>query len=238
MSRKTTVLLTGATGSLGASTLALLLADPSITVLAILRSLAKSAPFLTSKYSPQISSGQLSLLEIPDMTVPGAFDEPASRADAIMHIATPLAYDNLLEKLVKPSWEIVHNVLQAAEKSPRVTRVVITGSLVATMLLPRDLFSNKLITPLDFNPITLAEAESSPLAAYQYSKVHAEKMAWKFMSEQKRGFDLIFLLAPSITGRSLQERFKPEKGNLGGQPGLFMGLFDVQRPGFLFPYFA
>lgn len=235
---KTTVLLTGATGSLGASTLPRLLSDSNINVIAVLRSFAKSSAFLKSKYGPQISSGQLSLVEIPDMAVPAAFDEPASKSDAIMHIATPLAYDNLMEKLVKPSWAIVHNILSAAEKSSRVKRVIITGSLLAAVRIPEGLFTGKTITEEDWNPITLDDAEASPSSAYQYSKVHAEQEAWKFMKDTDRSFDLIFMLAPSITGRSLQGGFKPEKGLLGGQPGMYKALFDVDTPGFVFPQFA
>src|ERR1700761_8804071 len=141
-----TVLLTGATGSLGATTLAHLLADPNIAVIAVLRSLAKSEAFLRLKYASQVSSGRLSFVEAADMTAPNVFDEPASRADAIIHIATPLAYDNLMEKLVKPSWEIVHNVLSAAEKSDRVKRVIVTGSLVAAVQIPQGLFSDRTIS--------------------------------------------------------------------------------------------
>ena len=234
----TTVLLTGATGSLGASTLVHLMAVPNITVIAVLRSLAKSEAFLRTKYATEVSSGRLSFVEIADMTTPHAFDEPASKTDAIMHIATPFATDNLLEKMIKPSWPILHNVLSAAEKSERVKRVIITGSMVSTMKIPEDLFSGKTITEESWNPIALEEAEQNPSTAYQYSKVYAEKKAWEFMKEKPRAFDLIFLLAPSILGRSLQGSFKPEKNNLGGQPGLYKALFDVEKPGFLYPHFG
>ncbi|KIW73899.1 hypothetical protein PV04_01979 [Phialophora macrospora] len=234
-----TILLTGATGSLGASTLARLLSEANFAVIAVLRSSAKSEPFLRAKYASHVSSGRLSFVEIPDMTAPHAFDEPAARADAILHIATPLAYDDLFDKLIKPSWTIVHNVLAAAEQSGRVKRVVVTGSMVATMRLPDDLFSGRTISEADWNSITADEAGANPGTAYQYSKVYAEQEAWKFMDGQPpRSFDLVFLLAPSITGRSLQGGFKPEKGHLGGQPGLYTALFDVEKPGFLFPIFA
>ncbi|KIW96389.1 uncharacterized protein Z519_03458 [Cladophialophora bantiana CBS 173.52] len=236
MSSNTTVLLTGASGSLGASTLARLAADSNIYVIAVLRSFAQSEAALRSRYAFQVSEGRLCFAEIPDMTIPNVFDELASRADAIIHIATPLAYDNLMEKLIKPSWAIVHNVLSAAEKSDRVRRVVITGSMVSTMRVD-DMFSGKTISEKSWNPIPLEEAEMSPSNAYQYSKVSAEKKAWEFMNQKPRGFDLIVLLAPSITGKSLQAGFKPEKGNLGGQPGLYRALFDLDRPGFLYPFF-
>ena len=77
------------------------MADPNITMTALLRSSAKSEAFLRSKHASQCSSGQLSFIEVPDMTTPGAFDEPASRANAIMHIATPLATEDWMKRLVK-----------------------------------------------------------------------------------------------------------------------------------------
>lgn len=132
----------------------------------------------------------------------------------------------------------MHNVLRAAEQSARTKRVIVTGSLVATLKIPGDLFSGKTITEENWNPITVEEAATIPVNAYQYSKVYAEQKAWEFMKEKPRSFDLIFLLAPSITGKSLQDGYKPEKGHLGGQPGLYKGLFDVDKPGFLFPVFA
>ncbi|OQU96591.1 hypothetical protein CLAIMM_02650 isoform 2 [Cladophialophora immunda] len=234
---KTTILLTGASGALGASTLALLAADPNIDVIVVLRSLARSEASLRSRYASQVSEGRLSFVEIPDMTAPHAFDEPASKADAIIHIATPLTLDNLMETTIKPSWAIVHNVLSAAQKSAgRMRRVVVTGSMVATMRI-EDLYSDKTVSDESWNPITLEEAELNPLNAYCYSKVSAEKKAWEFMKETPRPFDLVVLLAPSITGKSPQADFKPDKGRLGGQPGLYKGLFDCDKPGFLYPYF-
>ncbi|KIY00221.1 uncharacterized protein Z520_03906 [Fonsecaea multimorphosa CBS 102226] len=235
---KTTILLTGASGALGAATLALLATDPNVEVIAVLRSLARSEASLRSRYASQVSEGLLSFVEIPDMTVPNAFDESARKADAIIHIATPLTYDNLMETMIKPSWAILHNVLSAAEKSGgSVKRVIVTGSMVSTMRVDDLYSSEKTISEESWNPIGLEEAELNPLNAYCYSKVSAEKKAWEFMKEKPRDFELVVLLAPSITGKSLQPGFKPDKRNLGGQPGLYRGLFDCDKPGFVYPYF-
>ncbi|OAG34081.1 hypothetical protein AYO21_11775 [Fonsecaea monophora] len=233
---KTTILLTGASGALGSSTLALLAANSNFEVIVVLRSLARSEAAFRSRYASQVSEGRLSFVEVPDMTIPDTFDELARKADAIIHIATPLTYDNLMETTIKPSWAILRNILSAAEKSGRVRRVVVTGSMVSTMRMGA-LYSGGTISAESWSPITLEEAVLNPLNAYQYSKVSAEKKAWEFMKEKPRAFDLVVLLAPSITGKSLQPGFKPNKSNLGGQPGIYKGLFDCDEPGFLFPYF-
>ncbi|KIV80291.1 hypothetical protein PV11_07804 [Exophiala sideris] len=232
-----TVLLTGATGLVGAATLFQLMHESNHTVIAVLRSRAKSEAFLATKYAPQISAGRLTFLEVPDMTRPGVFDSPAAQSDAIIHIATPLAYDDVIEKVVKPSWTIVHNVLLAADKSERTKRVIITGSIVSTFRLPNDLFSGKTVSAESWNDIPYEEAGLNPANAYQYSKTHSEQQAWKFMSEKNRSFDLIYLLAPAITGKSIHQGFVPSKEGLGGQAGIYRDLFDKEKPGFLFPYF-
>ncbi|KAK4940802.1 hypothetical protein LTR10_019195 [Elasticomyces elasticus] len=232
-----TILLTGATGLVGAATLFQLMHESSHTVIAVLRSRAKSEAFLATKYAPQISAGRLSFLEIPDMTSPGVFDDAATQSDAIIHIATPLAYDDVIEKVVKPSGTIVHNVLLAADKSERTKRVIVTGSIVSTFRLPNDLFSGKTVSAESWNDIPYEEAGLNPANAYQYSKTHSEQQAWKFMSEKTRSFDLIYLLAPAITGKSIHQGFVPSKEALGGQAGIYRDLFDKEKPGFLFPYF-
>lgn len=232
-----TILLTGATGLVGGATLFQLMNHTNHKVIAILRSAAKSEEFLRTKYASQVSQGRLSFLEIPDMTVAGVFDDPASKSDAIIHIATPLAYDDVIEKVVKPTWTIVHNVLVAADKLPRVRRVIITGTIGAHMRLPDDLFSGKTISEDTWNDLTFEDAALNPQNAYQYSKVYSEQEAWKFMREKNRHFDLIYLLAPAITGKSIHQGFVPSKEALGGQAWIYRELFDKDKPGFLFPYF-
>ena len=231
------ILLTGGTGSVGAHVLEQLLALGNVTVTVVVRSLTKSRAFLERRYSSHVSNGLLNLLEIPDMSVPHAFDAAARSVDAIIHIATPLAYSGDLKKLViDPTWTIDENILTAAKKAPNVKRVIITGSIVSTMNLS-ELASNRTITEADYNEIAVKDALGEPGAAYMYAKTTAEHNAWSFMKAEKPGFDLVVLLAPSITGRCIQEGFVPDKTALGGMASIYNALFDVKKIGFIFPYF-
>ncbi|KIW45659.1 uncharacterized protein PV06_04031 [Exophiala oligosperma] len=238
MKKPQTVLLTGATGTVGSSVLAELLDNSNYNVTTVLRSCSRSEPFLRNKYASKVSSGRLSFVEIPDMAVAGCFDDAASKSDFIIHVATPLAFDptRMMEHMVEPSRDMVQNVLSASEKSGRVKRVVVTGSMVSAWRVDK-LFSGGTMSSDTWNDITSEEAGQSPSTAYQFSKVHAERGAWEFMRSKPRNFDLIFLLAPSVTGRALQEGYKPSKSKLGGQAGIYSELFDVEKPGFLYPYF-
>lgn len=57
------------------------------------------------------------------------------------------------------------------------------------------------------------------------------------MKQEKPSFDLVVLLAPSITGRCIQGGFKPDKTALGGMANIYNAVFDVKEVGFVFPYF-
>lgn len=65
-------------------------------------------------------------------------------------------------------------------------------------------------TSNDWNPITYAEAASphaSAREAYRGSKTLAEREAWKFMGEQRPGFDLV-TLCPSMVFGPLAQKSK------------------------------
>lgn len=56
------------------------------------------------------------------------------------------------------------------------------------------------------------------------------------MAKSERLFDLVFLLAPSIIGKSIQQDFKPRKGDLGGMSAIYREVFDREAIGSLFPF--
>jgi len=230
------VLLTGATGNLGSVILEQLL-PAGHKVNAVIRSFAKAKSSLTKQYQSAVDSGQLIFTEIPDMAAPDVFHEPARGASAIFHAATPLEYDDFLETVIKPISLITKNVLNAAAAAPNVKRLIVTGSIVSTIKVPNDLYGGKTISENDWSPVTLEEAESNVYDAYTYSKVTSEKEAWEFMRNNKPKFDLIYLLAPSITGKSIQIGAKLSKRHLGGTAGFYSELVDTKEPGHLFPYF-
>lgn len=82
----------------------------------------------------------------------------------------------------------------------------------------------------------LEEAIKRTQSAYSFSKVSSEKKAWEYMGQMKPSFDLVVLLAPSITGRCIQEGFVANKNSLEGMAAIYREIFDSETPGFLFPY--
>ncbi|KAF2735710.1 NAD(P)-binding protein [Polyplosphaeria fusca] len=202
-----TLLLTGATGNLGAATLDQLLSTTSHNINAIIRNPSTAIPHFQSKYPSAISSGRLTFTTIPDMTLSGSFDAAASTATLIMHLATPLAYTDFLSTMITPTWSIDHNILTAAQKSGTVKRVVICGTAAQTLRMDRDIANAELVIDESrFNDVTLEEAEKSWPDAYSFAKTQAEIKTWAWMEERKGrvGFDVVMLLPPAIIGRSLQ----------------------------------
>ncbi|KFY41600.1 hypothetical protein V495_04869 [Pseudogymnoascus sp. VKM F-4514 (FW-929)] len=229
------VLLTGGTGSLGASVLAQLLSKGH-SVTAVVRSIKKSAPFLNKQYASQVESGKLKLVEVPDMTVPNAFDDLVKTVDAIVHVATPLSDRDFEKTVINATFAINDNIFAASLKAPSVKRIVITGSIVSTMSLPDTLFQPITVSADDFSPITKEQGLSGIMPAYQYAKTASEKKAWEFIKTTKPSFDLVVLLAPSITGKCIQEGFTPSKTALGGMADIYKNVFDVETPGPVFPF--
>lgn len=235
MASSQSVLLTGVTGSLGAVILEQLLANGN-PVTAVLRSFQNSKSPLEKSYENEVAAGKLQFLEIPDMTVPNAFHAAAKGAEVIMHVATPLAKENILEEMIKPADQIIDNVLKAATASSTVKRVIVTGSIVSVFSFLHFMEGPKICTEADFNDITLDEALTQFPLSYTYSKTSSEKKAWEYMHKSPQHFDLVFLLAPSIYGKSIQSGFRATKGNLGGIPSIYTELFDRDSLGVLFSY--
>jgi NADPH-dependent methylglyoxal reductase len=174
-----------------------------------------------------------------ESTVPHAFDKLVRTVDAIIHVATPLSNGDFQNTVIDPTWTIDESILSAAAaaQAPSVKRVIITGSIVSTMMIPDHLFKDFVISEQSFNSITDKEPMMTPAGSYQYAKTAAEKKAWAWVEANKPKFDLVVLLAPSITGRCIQEGFVPVKSALGGMGDIYRNIFDVETPGFLFPYF-
>jgi len=214
------ILLTGATGNVGAVTLDQLLTTTSHTVNAILRK-ATYIPLLEKKYPDEVANKRLSFTIIPDMTTPGAFDTAAASSTAIVHIATPIATDNWVEEMIKPTWDIDRHVLEAAKKSGSVKRVVICGTILQTLGLPELAQSDLVISEESWNSTTFEQAKEGPfIYAYPYAKTDAEKKTWAWVQQNGHsiGFDVVMLLPSSITGRSPQVTYNPSGGGPGGIP--------------------
>ncbi|CAH0030096.1 unnamed protein product [Clonostachys rhizophaga] len=201
-----TGLVTGASGYIALHVVGQLL-EAGWTVHATVRSLQnarKVQPLhdLSAKYP-----GKLQLFEA-DLLVPGSFLPAMKGCGIVFHVASPFIMPehtkNPQKQLIEPALQGTRNVLGSVNETESVTRVVLTSSTGA-------MYGDK-AEVLKMENQTLQESSWSQYVsishnAYQYSKVVAEKEAWKMAEAQDR-WDLVamcpgMVLGPSLTSGSV-----------------------------------
>ncbi|KAK0624213.1 hypothetical protein B0T14DRAFT_478330 [Immersiella caudata] len=183
------VLVTGANGYIAAKTVEAFL-DAGYSVRGTVRRL--SAGDEVAAALPQYAS-QLSFIEVPDITVPGAFDEAVKGVDYVAHLAAPVSlFFTDPAPVLKGAIDGTLRALEAAITEPRIKSFIFMSSIVATLgNYPHDY----VYTESDWNEfaIPLVEqlgAKAPSGAIYAASKTAAERTVWKFRDEKKPGFTI------------------------------------------------
>ncbi len=157
--------------------------------------------------------------------------------ELILHTASPFFIDrikNPQKELVEPAVFGTKNVLESANASPSVKRIVLTSSVAAVMGDNVETLSipNHRVSEENWN--TTSSLKHQP---YPYSKTLAEKEAWKIADAQSK-WDLItinpsFVMGPSVSDRAdgtsvnfmlsmINGKFAP------GVPDIMIGFVDVR----------
>lgn len=171
-----------------------------------------------------------------DLLQEGSYNEAAKDCELIIHTASPFisSPQNPQRDLVDPALKGTENVLNTANNTPSVKRVVLTSSCVAMYGDAKDTlnYPNQTMTEAQWN--TSSSVNKNP---YGYSKVAAEKRAWEMNKAQNR-WDLVvinpsFVLGPGINPKGTSESFNIMKqmgdGTMKmGCADLNMGCVDVR----------
>ncbi|KAG4433520.1 hypothetical protein IFR05_011003 [Cadophora sp. M221] len=194
------VLVTGATGFIGAHVVDVLLYR-GIKVRGATRSMKKGEAMMKAR--PQFSA-HLDFVQIEDFEKSGVFEDAAKDVDAVIHVASPFTYDteDNEKELILPAINGVRSILEAAASS-KIQRIVITSSFAAVMDINRKATSYFTYTAEDWNPLTYEESidpASSAVVAYRGSKKFAELEAWNFVKERKPKFEIVTLCPPMTFG--------------------------------------
>ncbi|KAK3328631.1 hypothetical protein B0T19DRAFT_385212 [Cercophora scortea] len=199
------VLVTGATGFIGAHIVDTLLAR-GLRVRGATRSASKGRAMLAAR--PQFTD-QLDFITINDFSTgtsiftPAAFD---NGIDAVIHVASPFTYatKNNEQELIIPAINGVKSLFTAAAATaPRIKRIVLTSSFAAVLDATRQSPPYFTYTAADWNPLSYVEAaapSTSAVIAYRGSKKFAEQAAWDFVRDNTPGFDLVTLCPPMTFG--------------------------------------
>ena len=233
--RSKPVLVTGGTGYLASWIIKKLLEQGSV-VNATVREPSNIQKISHLTALADASDGQLKLFK-SDLLDSGSFDEAMRDCELVIHTASPFFVTGIKdpqEQLIRPAREGTRNVLESANRTATVKRVVLTSSVVAVYGDNADiaLAPGGVFTETEWNVTS-----SSAHQPYAYSKTIAEKEAWAIATEQNR-WDLLtinpgWILGPSVSKRrdSLSINTMVQLGDgtfKTGVPELHNGLVDVR----------
>jgi len=204
---KPVVLLTGATGFVGAHVFTALLSS-GYKIKATIRSPSKGE-FLSKKYATQISDFTFAI--VPDLQAPGALDSAVEDVDYIVHLASPYftATNDPIKELVEPAVNGTKNVLASALKAPKLKKLLLLSSFASVVDLSKNPRPGYVYTEKDWDPITPTQAAENGIYGYHASKTFAERAAWDLWRDAKGkgeiGWDLCTFCPPMIYGPPIHE---------------------------------
>jgi dihydroflavonol-4-reductase len=171
-----------------------------------------------------------------DLLAEGSYDEAMQGCELVFHTASPFinAVKDPQKDLVDPAVKGTRNVLESANRTESVQRVVLTSSCAAIIGDAKDCenYPSGTATEEQWNTTSSLDHQ-----AYSYSKTLAEQEAWKISKGQSR-WDLVvvnpsLVLGPGINPRGTSESFNLVRqlgdGSMkSGAPDFYIGAVDVR----------
>lgn len=229
------VLVTGATGYV-AGWLVKKLLEEGLTVHAAVRNPQKQEKIQHLNEMAANSSGTIRYFK-SDLLQEGSYAEAMADCELVYHTASPFLthVKDPQKDLIDPAVKGTQNVLETANQTPSVKRVVVTSSCAAIYTDAIDCQSapGGMLTEEVWN--TTASLDYQP---YSYSKTLAEKKAWEINKAQSR-WDLVtinpaFVLGPPLNPKNTTSESFSILKQLGdgtlkmGAPRMGLGLVDVR----------
>lgn len=231
------VMVTGATGYV-AGWLVKKLLEEGCTVHAAVRNPDKKSKLEHLNELALSNPGSIKYFK-SDLLEPGSYEEAMDGCELVFHTASPFTTDvkDPQKDLIDPAVKGTQNVLESANKTASVKRVVLTSSCAAiyTDAIDCEKAPHGVLTEDMWN--STASLEYQP---YSYSKTLAEKKAWEMVAQQSR-WDLVsinpcFVLGPPLNKNSTSESMNILKqigdGTMkAGVPKMGVGVVDVRDVG-------
>jgi len=145
--------------------------------------------YFKNKYGSEV----FELVEVPDMTIDGAFDSALEGVSGFVHVASDMNNSIDQDVVIGNAVKGVLNALRAAKKQDRrMTRFVYTSSsTAATLPKPGEVFS---VTTGSWNEEAVEMAWKSDavkkdaFVVYAASKTESERAVWKWATEFEHEF--------------------------------------------------
>ena len=158
------------------------------------------------------SPGTLSLFRA-DLLDRGGFDRAMAGCTLVFHTASPVVVRRVADpvrQLIEPATRGTGHVLEAANRTPSVRRVVLTSSVSAVY---GDAVDMRRTAAGRFDESHWNETSSERHQPYSYGKTAAEKLAWEVAGEQDR-WDLVVVNPGLVLGPALSPHANPESVRL------------------------
>ncbi|KAH6611480.1 hypothetical protein Trco_001500 [Trichoderma cornu-damae] len=240
------VLLTGATGMIGFKTLV----DTVKAGYKVRAAVRNQAGFdrisALGPLAPYLS--QVESVIVPDITVPGAYDEAVKGVKYVIHVASPLPLpvegdDAYRTQIIQPAIQGTVGILESANKVSGIDKIVITASALSVASIAAMAQGTKVngMSPFLYDTFyigrnaganadqhveqTRATGTEGPFAssfsAYEASKALALQATEQFIAEKKPAFSVVNILPVFVIGR---DDTVTDPSNIAkGTNGLLMG---------------
>ena len=196
INRNSPVMVTGATGYVAGWIVKKLL-DEGFTVHAAVRDPGDPEKLKYLNRLQEHSTGRIRFFKA-DLLDEGSYADAMEGCELVFHTASPfkVKVTDPQRDLIDPARFGTRNVLEQANRTPSVRRVVVTSSIVAMYGDNADVKNapNGMITEAVWN--TTSSLEHQP---YPYSKTLAEKEAWEIHGRQHR-WDLVVINPSMVIG--------------------------------------
>lgn len=220
------VMVTGATGYV-AGWLVKQLLEEGIDVHAAVRHPNNQEKIAHLEEAAATAPGNISFFKA-DLLNEGTYDEAMANCSVVFHTASPfiLKYDDPQRDLVDPAVKGTANVLESANRTESVQRVVLTSSCASIYGDNIDLRDTKngVFTEEDWNT-----SSSLHHSSYSYSKVMAERKAWEIAGQQSR-WDLVVVNPSLVIGPGLNPKATSASFDIARQMG--DGTMKMGAPAF------
>jgi len=229
------VMVTGANGYV-ASWLVKQLLEDGITVHAAVRNPAKKEKYAHLDVIAEKSGGSIKYFAA-DLLKEGSYAEAMEGCELVYHTASPFTLNvkDPQKQLIDPAVKGTANILNQANKTESIKRVVVTSSCAA---IYTDALDTVNAPGGRINESIWNETSSLEYQPYSYSKTLAEKKAWEICGAQDR-WDLVtinpsFVMGPALnpentTSESMSVLKQMGDGSMKmGVPKMGVGVVDVR----------
>jgi len=202
MSSNRLVLITGINGYVAAHTAATFL-KAGYDVRGTVRARTANVESLVHVLDKYHDGDRLDLVEVPDISVDGAFDRAVEGVHAVAHLASPVSMTEtdpapMMRAAVQGTTSLLASVLAESKRESRKEALesVVFMSTISAVFSPKS--AGHVFTEADWNDAAEEEVrrlgKSTPgYVIYQASKTAAERAYWAFGNQTGAGFSMTAL---------------------------------------------